>query len=181
MMQVLGHALAGAALALGALTVSATAGPGAAPRAPRACAQPAPLATIRLVPTARANGAAGTVELRFAASPFGVAVSPDGRLVYRAEVRTSGVPANGARVVWATSPDLAQVRKLGTLDDDGALTADVDLNKFLLFVTAEASAGVERWSGPILLRGISPSGRMHTMAGHGPFSSEPCGSFLPPR
>jgi hypothetical protein len=197
--QVHTHALVGAALALGALSVTAMAVPAtsatsahASPAAPVAvtavdavaptCTSVAPaIATIRLVPTAPANGAAGTAELRFAPSPFGAAVSSDGRLVYRAEVRTSGLPTGAVRVVWAASPDLTEVSRLGTLDADGALSADIDLNKFLIFITGELSADVDRWSGPILLRGISPSGRMHTMAGHGPFSSEPCGTFPPTR
>ena len=63
------------------------------------------------------------------------------------------------------------------LDAEGRLTATITYNKFLVFVTAEASADVERWAGPILLRGASASARMHTMAGHGPFMTESCRSW----
>jgi hypothetical protein len=66
------------------------------------------------------------------------------------------------------------VIKLGTLAEDGTLEGSISLNKFLVFLTAESAADVERWSGPVLLRGSSPSGRMHSMAGHGPFEGEPC-------
>jgi len=133
---------------------------------------------IDLVPTAHANGARGTVALRFAEeSPFGVAVTPAGHHLYDAVIETVGLRAGGrALVVWAATPELDQVQKLGTLDVAGALGARIGFNKFLVFVTSEASPDVERWAGPILLRGISPSGRMHTMAGHGPFQNESCAS-----
>jgi hypothetical protein len=130
---------------------------------------------VRLVPTANANGASGTVDMRFADSPFGVAVTPDGHHAYAADIRTRGLrPAGSALVVWAATPSLDQVTRMGALADDGSLSGTIAYNKFLVFVTAEASADVDRWSGPILLRGASPSARMHTMAGHGPFSTESC-------
>ncbi len=44
----------------------------------------------------------------------------------------------------------------------------------MVFVSEEATADVQRWQGPILLRGLSPSGRLHTMAGHGPFEDVSC-------
>ncbi|HUH12322.1 MAG TPA: hypothetical protein VMK65_04400, partial [Longimicrobiales bacterium] len=106
-----------------------------------------------------------------------------GRHAYTLELESTGLrrPAGSVAVVWAATPELDRVEKLGTLDAAGALRAGVAMNKFLVFVTEEASAGVERWSGPILLRGIAPSGRMHSMAGHGPFEGEPCGVLPPPR
>lgn len=137
---------------------------------------------VRLVPTAHANGAAGTVRLRFAESPFGVAVTADGHHHYDATLTTSGLAGeDGALVVWAATPDLDRVQKLGVLGSDGTLDGvQITFNKFLVFVTAEPSAGVERWSGDILLRGVSPSGRLHTMAGHGPFTGESCGGLFAP-
>ena len=166
------------ALAAGGHAAPATAGPppgwGPAP----ACAAP-DLYTFALAPTAHANGASATARLRFAASPFGVAVTRDGRHTYALTLETRGLrnPAGTVAVVWAATPELDRVERLGTLDASGALRGRVAMNKFLLFVTAEASADVERWSGPILLRGIAPSGRMHSMAGHGPFEGEPCGAL----
>ena len=148
-----------------------------APEPCRAPAGPDPFEVV-LVPTAHANGAGGRVDLRFADSPFGVAVSTDGHHIYEARLRTTGLRAAGrVLVVWAATPELDQVEKLGMLDEAGALDGRIAFNKFLVFVTAEASADVERWAGPILLRGISPSGRMHTMAGHGPFQGEPCSKW----
>jgi hypothetical protein len=133
---------------------------------------------IDLVPTAHANGARGAVAMRFADSPFGVSVTDDGHHEYHAAIRTTGVVAAGdALVVWVATPSLDDVKKLGTLSSDGTLEGTIAFNKFLVFVTAESSADVSRWAGPILLRGISPSGRMHTMAGHGPFQAESCAKW----
>lgn len=39
------------------------------------------------------------------------------------------------------------------------------------------SAGPDMWSGPVVLRGMSRSGMMHTMAGHGPFEQENCAAY----
>jgi hypothetical protein len=141
------------------------------------CRGPDPYEIV-LVPTAHANGATGRAALRFAPSPFGVTVSPDGHHLYEMRLETAGLRADGrALVVWAATPELDRVSRLGTLDANGTLDGTLAFNKFLVFVTAEESPDVERWAGPILLRGISPSGRMHTMAGHGPFQGEPCSKW----
>lgn len=131
---------------------------------------------IPLTPTANGGGASGEARLSFAQSPFGLAVTADGRHRYRVRVATDGLRAAPDRsyVAWAVSPTLDELQKLGVLAADGAVNGEVTLNKFVVFVTSETSVEVERWSGPIVLRGISRSGRMHTMAGHGPFEGEPC-------
>jgi hypothetical protein len=48
-----------------------------------------------------------------------------------------------------------------------------------VIITLEPSADDlgERWQGPVVLRGMSRSGMMHTMAGHGPFETEPCAVY----
>ena len=33
------------------------------------------------------------------------------------------------------------------------------------------------WSGPVVMRGMSRSGLMHTLAGHGPYEKEPCAKY----
>lgn len=169
----------GAALAVLVMAAAAHAGPAAAVSPPpgSCMAGPDPFA-LRLVPTANANGASGSAQLHFVESPFGVAVTTDGHHAYRIEIATTGLRAAGdALVVWAATPSLDQVTRLGALDAGGRLSATVAYNKFLVFVTAEASPDVERWAGPILLRGASASARMHTMAGHGPFTTESCRSW----
>lgn len=131
---------------------------------------------ITMTTTRRARGAAGTMTLRLASSPYGVALSSDGSYRYHVEISVEDLPdpGDGANVVWAATPELDRHRKLGTLGTSGTVSGEVTWNKFLVFVTAERSADVESWSQRILLSVLSPSGRMHTMAGHGPFSGEPC-------
>ena len=131
---------------------------------------------IPLLPTPAANGAAGAATLTFAQSPFGLTVSADGNHVYDVRLQTQGLPPRDGRhyIAWAVTPALDETERLGALDAGGAVSGTVHFNKFLLFVTAEADPDVQRWSGPVILRGISRSGRMHTMAGHGPFEGEAC-------
>ncbi len=137
------------------------------------------LVSTRRVPgSARANGAA---EVFYADSPFGVSIAPDGSYVQRLEIRIDGLePARGgAYVVWVTTPSLDRVELLGTLDGDHRLSGHVLWNKFLVVISLEPeleSPG-PRWSGPIVLRGMSRSGLMHTLAGHGPFEQENCVAF----
>lgn len=113
-------------------------------------------------------------------TPFGVAVDAEGRQVYDVTVQIDQLRRRDQRhyVVWAATPELDQVAKLGILGDDNHLTGPVAWNKFLVFVTEEASMDGEAWAGPILLTGLSPSGRMHTMAGHGPFEDANCSDFI---
>lgn len=125
---------------------------------------------VELVPTARAGAASGYAELTFAASPFGVTVAEDGRYVYEVTLVARGLrPRPGVTyVAWATTPELDETLKLGPVGE-GAVSGRILWNKFLLFVTAEPSPDTETWEGPIYLTGLSPSGRMHMMAGHGIF------------
>lgn len=136
---------------------------------------------VQLVPTAHANGARGTVRLRFAESPFVVTVTQEGNHRYQADfLATLPGRMDAVPVVWVATPSLDRHEKLGALDAAGTLSAEIHFTKFLVFVTAESSADVVTWSGPILLRGMSPSGRMHTMAGHGPFANENCQRWFGP-
>ena len=136
------------------------------------------LVTTRRVPgSRRANGVA---DVTFRPSPFGIALSPTGEYVYNLSIAIDElVPArNGSYVVWVTTPNLDQVVRLGTLDGTHRIQGQVEWNKFLVVVSLEENPdAVQRWSGPIVLRGMSRSGMMHTMAGHGPFASEPCAVY----
>ena len=131
---------------------------------------------ITMTTTRRARGGVGTMTLRLASSPYGVALSSDGSYRYHVEISVEDLPdpGSGANVVWVATPELDRHLRLGTLGTSGTVSGEVSWNKFLVFVTAEGSADVESWSQRILLSALSPSGRMHTMAGHGPFSGEPC-------
>ena len=144
---------------------------------------PPPYYAIDLVTTGRIPGsgqATGVANVTFRSSPFGVALSPSGEYVYTLAIAIDGLaPARGgAYVVWVTTPNLTEVRKIGVLDDTHRIQGEAAWNKFLVVVSLEEEPeAVERWSGPIVLRGMSRSGLMHTMAGHGPFDSEPCATY----
>jgi hypothetical protein len=68
---------------------------------------------------------------------------------------------------------------LGTLDENFQVAGTASWNKFLVVITLEAvdDPVAKRWSGPIAFRGMSRSGMMHTMAGHGPFEQENCAAY----
>jgi hypothetical protein len=96
--------------------------------------------------------------------------------MYDVEVRVDGLPerAGTAFVVWLASSDLSDWVNVGPITNDRSVTGRAGWNKFIVFVTAERSADVESWSQEFYFSALSPSSRMHTMMGHGPFSSEPC-------
>lgn len=131
---------------------------------------------IEMTSTARARSARGTMLIRMGDTPYGVAVDQDGSYRLQVEVTVEGLrsPDGVHHVVWAATPELDRHVRLGTLGPDGRAGGELAWNKFLVFVTAETESEPDRWSQRILLSALSPSGRMHTMAGHGPFSGEPC-------
>ena len=140
---------------------------------------------IRMSPTQRAPGAVGYVTKTFAQSPFGVGVSVDGRYVYDVHLAVDGLrgPPNVEYTVWVAPPNLSPIVRLGVLNEEFEINGQVNLNKFIMFVTAEQPgswdpANADRpgnaWSGPILMQGISRSGMMHAASGHGPFEVENC-------
>ena len=116
----------------------------------------------------------GSVSLAMAGSPYGVAVASDGRYRTHLTVHLAGLlpREDVVYVAWAATPSLDRVARLGSVVSGSAeIEATVEWNKFLVFVTAEESADVERWRGPILMTAMSPSGKMHPKAGHGIFES----------
>lgn len=147
-----------------------------------AAAEPPVYYAFPLRPTrsdARLGRVTGTATLTWHASPFDVHLSRDGHFVYDLVVEIEGLRPRGNQVgfaLWVAPPDLKQVELVGLLDEHGRTTGIVHFNKFLVFLTEEpdASSVGERWSGPILLKGMSRSARMQSMAGHGFFEQEPC-------
>ncbi len=132
--------------------------PGARPSADLYCLhlEPVPgLATVR-----------GVVELGQAPSPFGIAVSREGAQLYQARATLSGLPAPatlgpyGAYVAWLTTPTLYPMVKLAEVRNGTTPLGRFAFNKFIVLITAEASAEVEERRGRLVLRGQSPSSRM---------------------
>jgi hypothetical protein len=139
---------------------------------------------VELVPTRQVTGtgrSTGVAHVTSEASPFGIALGPDGSYRSSVHVQVDRLPVRrqGEFVAWATTPSLEEVVWLGVLDEDGFLRGTVPWNKFLVVITLEPEGGqdLELWTGPIVLRGMSRSGMMHTMAGHGPFEQVECQAF----
>jgi hypothetical protein len=134
---------------------------------------------ITLLPTAAAPGATGHARLVWAASPFGVAITADGRARYDVQVTTAGLPradssgAAVAYVAWATSTDLAHWVRLGTVSNGTTTVGSADMNKFLLVVTAERDSTARAHAGPTVLHGTSPSGWLQSFLSHPLFRGIP--------
>jgi hypothetical protein len=127
---------------------------------------------IILLPGKAVPGAHGEARLVFADSPFGVAVTADGRHRYNVRLHATGLPAPTtlgayhAYVVWEVSPDLNEWHRLGVMHGGTATVGQVDMNKFLLVVTAATAATDTTHNGPIILHGTSPSGWLQTFLTH---------------
>ena len=124
--------------------------------------------------------AAGLGEVTFADSPFGVTLAKDGSYLLDVwlTVERLVAPREGVYVGWLTTPELDQVERIGLLAA-GELHGRARWNKFLLVVTLEPGddPGAASWTGPVVMRGMSRSGQMHTMAGHGAFEQENCAVY----
>jgi FtsP/CotA-like multicopper oxidase with cupredoxin domain len=124
------------------------------------------LSCIDLWSTTRGGDAAGVVELRRPWSPFGVTVTADGRHRHQLIAWIDRLPDPAqlgpytAYVAWATPLSLDPVIRLGEVRNGRNELGEIALNKYLLWVTAEASADVTRRQGPLVVRGRSPSARM---------------------
>lgn len=134
---------------------------------------------IPLFSTPKVPAAQGSARLVFAPSPFGVAVTADGRASYDVQIRAAGLPdpstlgAYTAYVAWAVSTDLAHWYRLGTIANGTTTVGHAELNKFLLVITAEANATPAGHAGPTVLHGTSPSGWLQTFLSHPLFRGVP--------
>ena len=145
---------------------------------------------IELVPTRNVSGTAyvdGRANVTFRSSPFGVSIAADGSYVQDVHVeidRLRPAPAGRQWVAWVTTTEIDQIERLGPLDGAGRVSGPVSWNKFLVVVTLEptdeqprAATSEFAWQGPVAFRGMSRSGKMHTMVGHGPLQDENCAAY----
>ncbi|MDE2834750.1 MAG: hypothetical protein OXM02_09565 [Bacteroidota bacterium] len=151
------------------------------PPTPGVCAWTPEYYQIALLPTRRvpeARQAEGAAHVSFVESPFGIAVTRAGHYRYKLELRVSGLREieGHSYVAWLATPDLKDYQRLGPMPANNVLSTEVYWNKFIVFITLETAAAPEdaSWQGPVVMRGMSRSGLMHTMAGHGPYQQEPC-------
>lgn len=140
---------------------------------------------IDLVTTKNIPGtgqAKGKAVMKFSPNPFGISIAKDGSYRHRLDILINRVnkPKEGVFVAWVTTPSLDKVKLIGVLDEKMEVSGTVDWNKYIVVITLEEEVpnlNTNRWSGSIAFRGLSRSGLMHTMAGHGPFAQEPCAKY----
>jgi len=134
---------------------------------------------IPLFNTPKAPDAKGQARLVFAPSPFGIAVTADGRASYDIQIEASALPAPSslgaysAYVAWAVTTDLKTWNQLGTVTNGHNVVGHAELNKFLLVITAESSATPKVHVGPTVLHGTSPSGWLQSFLSHPLFRGIP--------
>ena len=121
---------------------------------------------IDLLSTARGGDATGVVQLSRPWSPFGVTVTAEGHHRHELTAWIAGLPdpstlgPYATYVAWATPVVLDPVVKLGEVGNGRNDLGEVAFNKYLVLVTAEESAEVSERTGPLVIRGRSPSSRM---------------------
>ena len=121
---------------------------------------------IELVHAPDFPGASGYVELTPPPSPFGASVTAGGSHRFDLTLHAAGLPEAAGLgdytgyVAWATTPLLRPVVNLGPVANGRTTLPPVDLDKFLVLVTAESTPDGAAWEGRIVLRGISAGMRM---------------------
>ncbi len=161
--------------------------PSSALRGPSDCALIQPdndYYKIKLVGTKKVGGArmaTGMGGVTFAQSPFGVALSSVGTYVLNLDLEMKNVTLDEGMslVAWVSTPQIDKIKLLGRFDDRFKVAGSTEWNKFLVVITLEPKGATlgSTWTGPIVARGMSRSGLMHTMAGHGPYETEPCAVY----
>lgn len=119
----------------------------------------------------------GVATLMPARSPFGIATTPDGHFVFAIDVLVPTLPpptsfSSAAMVfeAWVASANLDRVERLGTLVPGTPTRGRVAMTKFMVVISAESKPGGAKWSGPIVMRGNSPSSYLTNFSGHTMFN-----------
>jgi hypothetical protein len=127
---------------------------------------------IKLHPSTVAPNARGEARLIPNGSPFGIGVTVDGHASYGVRITAEKLPRPDSLgrftsyVAWAATPDLTQWTRLGVARNGTTTVGPVELNKFLLVITAEADSAPEKHAGPTVLHGTSPSGWLQSFLTH---------------
>jgi FtsP/CotA-like multicopper oxidase with cupredoxin domain len=130
----------------------------------RPCDPPTPLGPsrdlycIELIAAPGVSGVSGSVELSSPPGPFTVDVTPDGRSRFTPIASLSGVP-DGTHIAWAASPQMDTLINLGAVKNGTTVLRAIDLDKFVILISAERGARVRAPRGRMILRGQSPSTR----------------------
>ena len=121
---------------------------------------------MTLYPTPDLPAIAGVVALLPAQSPFGVAVTADGRPRQHLVATIAGLPKPGTLgpyttyVAWAYTLSLDSATKLGVVHNGRVDLGGLRLAQFRLLISAERSGAVTERRGRLVLRGTSPSARL---------------------
>jgi len=123
---------------------------------------------MHLVAAPRAPASAsGHLALDIAPGPFSIAVTREGVHRYRPRLTLAGLPVASAMtpdargyVAWVTTPRYAEWTSLGAVANGITTLPEVALNQFVVVITAERDLAVREPTGPVVLRGGSPSTRM---------------------
>jgi suppressor of ftsI len=108
----------------------------------------------------------GVIALLPVQSPFGVAVTVDGRPRYRLSATIAGLPPASALgafrtyVAWAYTLSLDSAVKLGVVTNGEVELGELDRMQFRVLISAESSPAATRRSGRLVLRGTSPGARL---------------------
>ena len=133
---------------------------------PAALAPSRDLYCLMLVPSPDVDGVKGQVELGHPLSPFTIAVTPTGRTEYAPTIVLAGLPAPEQLgsytryIAWIAPPVMYPVVRLGEVHNGATRLPVIDLDKFVVLVTAEGKQNGPEPRGRIVLRGESPSTRL---------------------
>ena len=123
------------------------------------------LRCAELVPVPSLRDASGVFELETPSTPFGVAVTAEGVPRHTPVVTLSDLPpasslgAYSTYVAWAASIAFGDEVRLGEVRNGTTRLGELAMLQFRVLITAEASATPTRRSGPLVMRGTSPSAR----------------------
>ncbi len=106
------------------------------------------------------SGVSGRIELVLPSSPFTVGLTADGRTRYVPMASLAGLASGRVYIAWATPPQMDTVIQLGQVRNGRVQLPAIDLEKFIVLITAERSARARAPGGRIVLRGQSPSTRL---------------------
>lgn len=121
---------------------------------------------MTLFPTPDLASVSGSIALLPPRSPFGVAVTVDGRPRYHLVATVTGLPAPrslgdyGAYVAWGYTLSLDSAVKLGVVRNGRVDFGELRLAQFRILISAERSGDVRERRGRLVLRGTSPSARL---------------------
>ena len=123
------------------------------------------LTCAELVPVPALRNASGVLELEAPPTPFGVAVTAEGVPRHTPVVTLSELPPPSSLgpystyVAWAVSIAFGDEVRLGEVRNGTTRLGELAMLQFRVLITAEATATPSRRTGPLVMRGTSPSAR----------------------